>query len=204
MIVYAESNFVFELAFLREEFEHAERLLELSEGGRIRLAVPAFSLGEPYESLVRRAKSRQAIQDQLAVEIEELTRSRPYSDLAETSRAVTSILAQSAQEEKLRLGNVVARLVRGADVIPMTREVVASSLTFQTSMGLSPQDAIVFASVDDHLHGAPPGPKVFVNRNRKDFLTPDVAGRLAQAECKLITSFADARGYVEHVLGSAR
>ena len=42
MIVYAESNVVLELAFLRKDHQDAERLLELSESGTISVCVPAL------------------------------------------------------------------------------------------------------------------------------------------------------------------
>ena len=58
MIVYLESNFVLELAFLQAEHEHCSALLRLSESGEIRLVLPAFSIGEPYETWVRRSKRR--------------------------------------------------------------------------------------------------------------------------------------------------
>ena len=50
MIVYVESNFVLELAFLQEEHESCLELLSLSESEDICLVLPAFSIGEPYEA----------------------------------------------------------------------------------------------------------------------------------------------------------
>ena len=44
MIVYVESNFVLELAFLQEEHEGCLELLSLSESGDICLVLPAFSI----------------------------------------------------------------------------------------------------------------------------------------------------------------
>ena len=58
MIVYLESNFVLELAYLQEEHESAEEILKLAEEDRIRLVLPAYSVGEPYDSWVRRSKQR--------------------------------------------------------------------------------------------------------------------------------------------------
>lgn len=57
MIVYVESNFVLELAFLQEEHESCEELLSLSKSGDIHLVLPTFSIGEPYETWVRRSKT---------------------------------------------------------------------------------------------------------------------------------------------------
>ena len=50
MIVYLESNFVLELAFLQAEHEECSAILRLAETGEIRLVLPAFSIGEPYET----------------------------------------------------------------------------------------------------------------------------------------------------------
>jgi predicted nucleic acid-binding protein len=203
MIVYAESNFVLELTFLRKDHEDAERLLALSEAGAITLAVPAYSLAEPYETLTRRAKTRRTLQAQLATEIGELARSQPYAELAETSRTVTSVLAASAEEERLRLGAVVERVIRGAGVIPLTGATMSASLQLQASLGFATaQDAIVYASVEEHLATAPDLPRLFVTQNRKDFLTPDVQTRLNRLDCRLFTSFPAARGFVESTLGN--
>lgn len=200
MIVYGESNFVLELAFLRRDHQDAERLLELAEAGAIRLAVPAFSLAEPYETLTRRAKRRQSIQEQLATEIEELARSQPYAELTRTSQAVTEVLAASAQEEGERLSGVLRRLIRGAEIIPLSGTIVSASLECQELLSLSAQDAMVYASVEHHLSTAPDEPKIFVNQNRKDFLTPDIQERLARLGCRLLTGFGSARGFVESAL----
>lgn len=78
MIVYLESNFVLELAFLQAEHEHCSALLRLSKSGEIRLVLPAFSIGEPYETWVRRSKRRRDVHEELTTAIRELSRSSPY------------------------------------------------------------------------------------------------------------------------------
>ena len=61
MNVYVESNFVLELALLQEQHASCEDILRLCEAGRMQLVIPAYSLAEPYETLVRRHKQRQRI-----------------------------------------------------------------------------------------------------------------------------------------------
>ena len=56
MIVYVESNFVLELALLQEEHDSCDAIIMLAETRDIELVVPAFSLAEPYEALVRRSR----------------------------------------------------------------------------------------------------------------------------------------------------
>ncbi len=58
MDVYVESNFVLELALLQEQYKSCQELLDLAESKKIRLIVPAFSLAEPYETLIRNNKKR--------------------------------------------------------------------------------------------------------------------------------------------------
>jgi hypothetical protein len=49
LIVYAETNFVLELALLQEQSASCEQLLAMAEQGTITLAVPAFCIvGERY------------------------------------------------------------------------------------------------------------------------------------------------------------
>ncbi|WP_217429931.1 hypothetical protein [Rugamonas rubra] len=77
MIVYVESNFVLELAFMQEENAECEGILQLAEAGVVQLAMPAFSVGEPYETLVRRHRERRALANKLTDELKQLRRSAP-------------------------------------------------------------------------------------------------------------------------------
>ena len=58
MIVYAEANFLLELAYLQEEHESCEEILALAESGRIRLLLPAFAVVEARMSVLRQARRR--------------------------------------------------------------------------------------------------------------------------------------------------
>ena len=107
MIVYVESNFVLELAFLQEEFEACNSILELSEAREIDLIVPAYSLLEPYEALVRRSRRRNELSIRLADETREMSRSRPYSEITERASEITSTLISSGEQEKRRLDSTV-------------------------------------------------------------------------------------------------
>ena len=118
MIVYAESNFTLELALLRSQSDSCEALIKLAESGEIQLVIPAFSGSEPYESMVRRSKDRQSIHGQLGKEIDELSRSSPYSGITESAEGITSILSKSVREEKSRLDETLLRLTQIARMPP--------------------------------------------------------------------------------------
>jgi len=205
MIVYAESNFTLELAFLRSQSDSCEALAKLAESGDIQLAIPAFCGGEPYESMVRRSKDRRILHDHLAKEISELSRSLPYRDIAKTAQAVTEILSQSGGEEKSRLDDTLLRLTKIARMIPLTSDVLAVSLTYQKRFRLSPQDAIVLASiVGDLTLSDEDTEKLFVTQNKDDFVQPNINELMSAHGCKLLFRFDNAAGYVESIIRTKR
>lgn len=198
MIVYVESNFVLELAFLQEEHESCDAIIGFAESGSIQLAIPAFSLAEPYEVLVRRDRQRAELNRRLSDEIRELSRSRPYAEIAARSQEVTTVLLQSGEEEKRQFESTVGRLAECAQVIPLGVDTVKAGLEVQGQLSLSPQDSIVYASILSHLTQAPGGPKCLLNKNAKDFVNPDIEEQLGRYECRLITRFSDGLRYIEH------
>ena len=197
MIVYIESNFVLELALLQEEHRSCEAIVSLAESSIVDLAVPAFSLFEPYEVLRRRIGERTELHGRLVREMSRLERTESYAKTVEGLRGPASILKQSGDEDKRRLDLTLGRILDCAVVIPPERETLKDAIEFQSSLVLSPQDSFVYASVMAHLSAAPPGPKCFLTRDRKDFSIPDIRQRLGQHDCRLITSFAGGLGYID-------
>jgi predicted nucleic acid-binding protein len=195
MILYIESNFVLELAYLQEEYESCENILTLSEEGKIELAIPAYCIGEPYDSWVRRAKQRTELHDRLSQEIRELSRSKPYIRSPKEFQDVTKTLIKSGEEEKQRLDQAINRILETATVIPIERDTIKAAVELQKTRNLSPQDSIVYASVLAHLVKAPSGPKCFITKNSKDFANPDIYKELEGYDCKLLTKFERGLGY---------
>jgi predicted nucleic acid-binding protein len=196
MIVYVESNFVLELAFLQEEYESCQELLRLAELQDIHLVIPAFSIGEPYEVWVRRSKQRRELRDQLSTAIRELSRSRPYQASSHEFQDLTHLLLRSGEEEKRRLDEALDNILRTAAVIPIDLNVIRAAITFQKSRSLSPQDSIVYASILAHLTEAPEDLRCFITKNSKDFVNPDIEHELEIHTCRLLTKFVDGLGYV--------
>lgn len=201
MIVYAESNFTLELALLRSQSDSCETLTKLAESSDIQLVIPAFCGSEPYDSMVRRLKHRKLIEDQLEKELSELSRSSPYGNITRTAEPIRDILSESHGEEKSRLDDTLHRLTKIARMIPLTSDVLAASLAYQTRFHLSPQDAIVLASIVEDLksieHGAS---KLFITQNTRDFLGSDILELMSAHGCKLLFRFDNAVGYVESII----
>jgi predicted nucleic acid-binding protein len=196
MIVYVESNFVLELAFLQEEYESCLELLGLAESQDIHLVLPAFSIGEPYEVWVRRSKQRRELRDQLSTAIRELSRSRPYQASSHEFQELTNLLLRSGEEEKRRLDEALDRILRMAEVIPIGLNTIRAAITLQKSRSLSPQDSIVYASILAHLAEAPEDLRCFITKNSKDFVNPDIENELGAHTCRLLTKFGDGLGYI--------
>lgn len=197
MILYVESNFVLELAFWREEHANCLELLELAISSKVKLVLPAFSIGEPYEAWVRRAKQRRELHEKLTAEIRELARSKPYQQSSEDFLGVTELLIKSGEEEKSSLDKMLDKILNAAEVIPIDLSTIRAAINLQKSHRLTPQDSIVFASVLMHLAGAGGKEACFVTKNSKDFAVAEVREDLTRYGCKLITRFGDALGYIQ-------
>lgn len=195
MRIFVESNFVLELAFLREEHESCSALLEAAERQEISLWIPSFCLGEPYGSIHRRHADRRQLHDKLHQEINELARSLPYSQVREEYRDVTQFLLTSTKNEADRLSRALIQVAQVARIIPLDVATVQSAVDFQRSRLLSPQDSLVYASILDELRRSPVEPGCFVTKDAKAFVNPDVRADLEQFQSRLFTRFKDALGY---------
>ena len=198
MIVYVESNFVLELAYLQEEHGCCSELLGLAESDAIGLALPAFSIGEPYETLVRRSKKRERLHSELDDELRELSRSRPYEESSEEFRELASLLIKSVEEEKSRLDGALERILETVEVLSIGPN-AKNAITFQKKYALSPQDSIVYSSIRHHLTTTDEEMRCFITKD-KDFADPDIQNELRSHNCKFLTNFTDGLGYIRSQL----
>lgn len=203
MIVAAESNFVLQLAFKQEDGAAAQSILDLAEGKKVQLAIPACALFEPYETIVRRHKKRDVLMQEFRKEIGELARSSAFSGLGNASKAVTSAIAESVAIEAADLDSAIDRIAGASTVIPLTGEIVTTATAIRKLIfDLTPPDAVVLASIDAYLRSQGAGAKVFVTTNAKDFLTPAIRDRMSVYECRVISSFSDALAHIQHHLAA--
>src|SRR4051812_8314372 len=82
MLVYVESNFVLELALWQEQSDAAKLILQRAESGQLQLAFPAFSLSEPYHTLIRRERDRKALIRSINEQMGQLSRSSAHRSAA--------------------------------------------------------------------------------------------------------------------------
>lgn len=193
MIVYAESNFVLELTLEQEGQAYAENILVAAERGHITLVVPSFSIHEPVSTVVHRSRARRQISNQISEQARQLERSATHTGLVTDIRALAGRLASLDGHEQLRLQTTINRVLRTATVVPMTSAVFAVAVDYASDFGLSLPDAIVLASTINHAANCPQAePKIFANRNPRDFDVPDVVSLLGTHGCELAVTFEDA------------
>lgn len=192
MTAYVESNFVLEIALGQEQASAAEAILVRAERGEVALAMPAFSLSEPFSTITNRARNQRHINSQLTSHLRELARSAPHSADVQALESVSSLLASIERRELLRLTATVGRVLAVALVVPVTPRIYDEAVTVIERHGFSPQDAIIYATVLDHLRTERlPGPHVFINKNSKDFDSPGVRAELGALDCAFISTFMD-------------
>ncbi len=200
MIVYVETNFVLELAYLRPTSDSCQRLLNLAGDGKISLVVPAFSLLEARFAWRSTVRHRNKLHSDVHAELGELSRSQPLTDIVSQSQAFVSALIDTAEQDRARLESAVDALLQLATVLPTEQSVVTPAYAAELVYDLSPQDSVVYMTILKHAE-LNQGPKLFVTQNAKDFRLPMMVAELTRHGCKLLFTFDAAEGYVRSEIG---
>lgn len=189
MNIYVETNFVLELTFEQEQCASCEQILRFCEAGKATLVIPAYSLAEPHEKLIRQARNRRKLQQSLNAEIRQLSRTASYTSRIKSIRDLETLMVQSNEEERQRFIEYRDRLLKIGEVIPLNANTLIEAASCELTYDLTPQDALVYASVMDHLQQNYPQQSCFLNRNSKDFDNPDIVDELRELNCRVIPRF---------------
>jgi hypothetical protein len=200
LIVYVETNFVLELAYLRPTSDNCKRLLNLAGDEKISLIVPAFALIEARLAWQSNVKRRNRLLSEIRNELGELSRSRPLSDIASQSQAFVTALVDTAELDRRRLESAIHAILGQATVLPTEPLIVRQAHLAELLYDLSPQDSVVFTTVIDHA-ARNEGPKLFVTQNANDFRVPQIEQELTRHGCKLLVTFDAAEAYVRREIG---
>lgn len=204
MIVYAETNFLLEVAYLQERRQSCETILALARRRSVALVIPAFSVAEARSTWdIRLSERNILLRDQLQPLIRQLSRSQQFEALPETSKDLLAAIVASGEEARGRLEQAIAVIEEHGTIEPLSTEVLIAAVELERRCSLSPPDSIVLASVIAHAKSTPVGPKCFVSQDRKGFANPAIYDELAHYQCKVLVNFEDAVGYIESVLRSA-
>ncbi len=196
MRVYAESNFVLEIALDQEEVDQCHGLLDGASAGRVPVVIPAISVFEPYYKIAGNGKRRRDLAQQVETQAREFGRTKGFEDSSVKLRDLIRIFAESENAEQAKLSSALETVLKTCEVIPLTGNVVARAVAdVGPRLGLDLPDALVYASVLEDLDAAGSPRSCFITKNAKDFGDPDIESELAQRGCKLLFTFADGLGY---------
>jgi len=198
MIIYVESNFILELALEQEQCQSCEEILKICESGNGSLVVPAFCIAETYQTLRRRANERRQFGKLLGDELTLLGRTKSYNKDINTLQDVTSILAKSIEEEIKRFDQVLNERFNKAELILLEQTIITDAIKSESQFNLKPADAIVYASILQHLMKTEIDHKCFLNKDRKGFGDSDIVAELGTYNCKIFFSFDDGFNYIQH------
>ena len=202
MNIYVETNFVLELALDQEQRESCEQILSLCEKGKAQLIIPAYSFAEPYEMLRRHHEERKRLKKALDRELQQLIRTELYRSWLSDLQSLTTLLIDSADDEAKRFDATRSRLLRISEIIPLTAQILGEVARNQKVHALSPQDALVYTSVLQHLKQGVSAQGCFLNKDR-DFNDPDIVEELSTYNCKLLPRFDSGYEFILHSISQA-
>lgn len=190
MTIYVETNFLLEVALGQEQAEAAGEILAHAERGEFELAVPAFSLAEPFSTVTHRHRDRRQLASALSVQAKDLLRSAPHQQDALSLEPLVGVLVQIGRRETDRLVSTVERLLTVATIVQVDLPIFQNAMRYRATHELSEQDAIIYAAIVSHLAGiSDTGPHYFVSKNSKDFNIPGIAQELSQLACTFVADF---------------
>jgi predicted nucleic acid-binding protein len=198
LIVYIESNFVLEIALEQEGRDDARALLVAGRRDGVELAIPTFSLSEPYSTVTNRLRGERQDFRRAQERLRQRQREGGRQAEAEQLSAGLEVMVDIGRRDMEGIDRIVAELLVDARVLEFTAEVHTRSLAYQDRYGFDASDSIVYATiVTDAMRCGATEPKLFVTRNERDFDLPEVRTELEALGCDLYLDFASAREALE-------
>ena len=191
MTVYLESNFVLEITLGQEQASAAEAILDRAERREAVLAIPWLALAEPFATIMKRSQDRNTLVDLMNRQLSGLRRSPMLGGAARDMENALNRLAPINREVTDNLLQTTERILDVATVLSVNGAVFRQAMAYRTLHGLSPQDAMVYASVvGDLASNDSSGPHHFVTRDL-DFQVKDIENELRTNNCDLLSSFTE-------------
>ena len=197
MRIFVESNFVLELAFKQEDDSYCQSILQAAEREEHQLYLPAYCLTEVFQTLGTKRIERDEMQRYLEREVKQHLREERVvpTDMSNLLRLATNLLLARTADQTTSLYSLTEKLARIAQIIPLTAAVLQAAPFAQEQYDLTPQDALVFASVKAGLQAeATFEDSLFISRNKGDFGKSNLLEDLRQLRCDYLSSFSAAVG----------
>lgn len=106
------------------------------------------------------------------------------------------------EEEQQRFIQCHDRFLQVGEIIALNAIILREAASYETTYDLTPQDALVYASVITHLQHDLPEQACFLNRNSKDFDSPNIIDELRKLNCRMIPRFDRGYSFIQSHLSS--
>jgi predicted nucleic acid-binding protein len=191
--IYVESNFVLEIALEQADAAACERVIDLADSKALRLAIPAYALLEPYETLTRRVREWTRLSSDVESELKQLRRT---ASLKAEADALVGLTVRAVQLATQKHDSVRARILAAAEVLPIEAITLIEAERLRSDYGLTLPDAVMLASVLLDGKGGTQ-PSAFLNTKVKDFADPAIRAELTKRSCAFIGRFSAGVAWAE-------
>lgn len=197
MIVYLDTNFLLEMAFGQEQEIAAKEIMKLAVDGKIELVCPCFVLIEPYWTIKNRDSNRKQLLKSIELELQQQQRSPNNSiEIGNLTNAHVSITNIGIKEGNA-YSDILNKVLEIGTFIDITKDTFISSLTYSSSYGLGPQDALIYSAIIRDMKKQSSGAlKCFLSRNSKDFDIDALKRELSEYNCRYFTNFEHGLWYI--------
>jgi len=204
MIVYIESNFVLEMALEQEQSSAARSILSLAESHQVELAYPSFVLSEPFENVVKARRERNILQRSLVKTLNDLKRSEPHKRIILDLDSAINVLGDAHVRQIDLLYTIFGQLAYIGRCIHIDEANFRDASIYRDSLGLSPQESIIYSAMVADLKRQPGGEaKCFLSCDRKAFGSDtdrSIKIELEKHNCRYIGSFTQALDFIQSSL----
>ena len=200
MRVFAETNFLLEIAYRQADFRSCLRLVAAAEHGELDLLIPAICFAEASESLRRRSVRFQTLGERLKEEVEQLTRgSHPEIDpFKRDANDLTVRMSGFTPRERLRFSRLRTRPIAAECVLLSDEKAVEKAAAFELPWeevdrgrprGYGRTDAAILGCVVADLAARPATDAVFVTTDRGLREHPVTTDACARVGCEVRDGF---------------
>ena len=201
MRVYAETDFLKEIAYRQPNYRSCLRLVAAAERGAAELYVPAVCLLEATVALVTGWQRRRAVGRTVQSELDQALRSEHPETQALPAHAIlfkTGLDAHS-RREATRFKRLRLRLLSAGCIVQFDGDAASLAADLELTLaeaadretGYGPGDAAIISSVLIHLSERPAADAVFVTGDRRFRRHPQIVATANAAGLSLRPRFGD-------------
>ena len=204
--IYAETNFLLEIALRQPEAVACAKILRFARAGAVELCVPALCVAEASEHLVARYRGRRSLQSRIEEAVDQIARSsdRRNDRIKMDSVDLVSRFVNLVEREEAQFDRSRRRLLELGAVLPVTASAVGRAAKLELALedsgrkdGFGRFDAAILGTVLADLAERPAPGACFVTTDAALRKHPVAAEAAAASSPILRPGFADVARQVE-------